>query len=111
MARPLFSMSQFARLLNRLQADGWHIGIVSWLSKSGSDNFNTIVTRTKQEWLNQHLPSAHWDEVVIVPYGTPKHTVVDLPSGILFDDEAPHRHNWSGIAYDVENIVSILKSL
>ena len=111
MAHPLFSMSQFARLLNRLQADGWHIGIVSWLSKSGSDNFNTIVTRTKQEWLNQHLPSVHWDEVVIVPYGTPKHTVVDFPSGILFDDEAPNRHNWTGIAYDVENIIGILKSL
>ena len=31
-AKPLVNMSLLARLLNHLQAEGWHIGIVSWLS-------------------------------------------------------------------------------
>ena len=110
-AAPLFNMSQFARLLNRLQADGWHIGIVSWLSKNGTAEFNAEVIIAKRMWLKKHLPSVYWDEYKIVPYGTPKHLVVEHPEGILFDDEALNRHNWTGIAYDVENIVGILKSL
>lgn len=110
-ARPLLNMSHLARLLNRLQADGWHIGIVSWLSKSGTAEFNATVTATKQEWLNRHLHSVHWDEVVIVPYGTPKQAVVEFATGILFDDEIPNRTNWTGTAYDVDNIIDILKGL
>ena len=66
-ARPLVNMNTLARLLNRLQANGWHIGIISWLSKSGTDEFNATVTATKKAWLDRHLHSVHWDEVVIVP--------------------------------------------
>lgn len=111
MAQPLVNMNRLARLLNRLQAEGWHIGIVSWLSKTGSDNFNTIVTETKIEWLDRHLHSVHWDEVVIIPYGIPKHEMVQFATGILFDDECRNRENWTGTAYDVDNIIEILKTL
>jgi hypothetical protein len=110
-AQPLLNMSSLARLLNRLQADGWHIGIVSWLSKSGTAEFNEVVTATKVEWLNRHLHSVNWNEVVIVPYGTPKQEVVQFATGILFDDETPNRNNWIGTAYDVQNIIEILKGL
>ena len=110
-ARPLVNMSSLARLLNRLQADGWHIGIVSWLSKDSSDIFNTQVTMAKMEWLNRHLKSVHWDEYNFLNYGTPKHERVMFADGILFDDEAPNRTNWTGIAYDVQNILEILKGL
>jgi hypothetical protein len=110
-AQPLLNMSSLARLLNRLQADGWHIGIVSWLSKNGTAEFNEAATITKIEWLNRHLHSVNWNEVVIVPYGTPKQEVVEFSSGILFDDEILNRNNWTGTAYDVENILEILKGL
>ena len=110
-AQPLVNMNSLARLLNHLQADGWHIGIVSWLSKSGTDEYNEVVTTTKVEWLNRHLHSVNWNEVVIVPYGTPKQVVVQFPTGILFDDETPNRINWTGTAYDVQNIIEILKGL
>ena len=60
---------------------------------------------------NRHLHSVHWDEVVIVPYGTPKQAVVEFATGILFDDEIPNRTNWTGTAYDVDNIIEILKGL
>lgn len=109
-AKPLINMNSLARLLNRLQAKGYYIGIVSWLSKNGTESYNEAVTNAKLAWLNKHLHSVHWDEIVIVPYGTPKHEAVSI-EGILFDDEERNRTNWTGIAYDVENIIEILKGL
>ena len=110
-AKPLVNMNLLARLLNRLQAEGYHIGIVSWLSKCGTDEYNATVTSTKENWLNRHLHSVNWNEIVIVPYGTPKQMVVQFADGILFDDEEQNRANWIGTAYDVENIIEILKGL
>lgn len=110
-AQPLVNMNRLARLLNRLRAQGYHIGIVSWTSKSGTDEFNEATKMAKLKWLDRHLPSVHWNEVKIVPYGTPKQTVVDVAGGILFDDETPNRANWIGTAYDVQNIIEILKGL
>ena len=110
-ARPLVNMNMLARLLNRLQADGYHIGIVSWLSKNGTEEFNATVTTANVEWLNRHLNCVHWNEVKIVPYGTPKHEVVEVVGGILFDDELHNRVNWNGVAYDEYDIIEILKGL
>lgn len=110
-AKPLVNMKVLARLLNRLQAKGYHIGIVSWLSKCATDEFNATVTTTKKAWLDRHLHSVHWDEVVIIPYGVPKHEMVRFATGILFDDESRNRENWTGTAYDVDNIIEILKAL
>ena len=110
-AKPMMNMNRLARLLNRLQAEGYHIGIVSWLSKNSNEAYDNAVTLAKAQWLDCHLHSVHWNEVKIVPYGTPKQEVVDVVGGILFDDEAPNRASWTGTAYDVENILEILKGL
>ena len=109
-ATPMVNMSWLAHLLNCLQADGWHIGIVSWLSKNSDRQYDEAVTNAKLEWLNRHLWNVTWDEIHIVPYGTPKQEVVSI-SGILFDDEKPNRNNWNGTAYDVQNILEILEGL
>ena len=110
-ATPLVRMNSLARVLNRLQREGYSIGIVSWLSKSGTQEYNREVTKAKKEWLCTHLKSVSFDEIRIVPYGTPKEKVVDKPKGILFDDEKQNRKNWTGTAYDVNNIIEILKAL
>ena len=110
-AKPMVNMSRLARLLNRLQAEGYHIGVVTWLCRGSDENYDNAVTLAKAQWLDRHLHSVHWNEVKIVPYGTPKQEVVDVTGGILFDDEAPNRANWIGTAYDVENILEILKGL
>ena len=110
-ATPLVRLCTLARVLNRLQRNGWHIGIVSWLSKNGSKEYNNAVTETKLEWLANHMPSVAWNEVKIVEYGTPKSTVVNVQNGILFDDEEQNRTEWNGIAYDVNNIIEVLKSV
>ena len=110
-AKPLVNMRELARILNTLQKNGYHVGIISWLSKAHNAEYDAKVTATKKTWLNKHLGSVQFDEIKIVPYGTPKQESVDFPAGILFDDEKPNRDNWCGNAYDVENILEILQNL
>lgn len=111
-AAPLVNMRVLARLLNQARARGWHIGIISWTSKTGTDEFNEATKMAKLKWLNQHLGSVTWDEIEIVPYGFPKQKAVLFANeGILFDDEERNRENWTGTAYDVDNILEILKGL
>lgn len=110
-AKPLFNMSLFARYLNRLQQNGWEIAIVTWLSKNATDDYNRKVAKAKREWLNRHLPSVEWDRVTILEYGTPKQIYCDYEGDILFDDELNNRANWDGVAFDVENIIEVLKTL
>lgn len=112
MAKPLVRLTTLARLLNRLQRErGYIIGIISWLSKEPTPSYDEAVTNAKLEWLENHMPSVEWDEINIVPHGTPKHEVVANPHGILFDDEQKNRDEWVGTAYNVNNIIEILKSL
>ena len=110
-AKPLVRLCTLARLLNKLQKEGWHIGVVSWLSKNGSDEYNEDVTNAKIEWLNKHMASVKWNEIKIVKYGTPKEKIVNKPMGILFDDEEQNRKNWKGVAYDERKILEVLKAV
>lgn len=110
-AETMVRMATLARLLNRLQRNGYTIGIVSWLAKNSTEEYNRRIEEAKVNWLHKHLPSVHWNELHIVEYGTPKQTVVQYNKGILFDDEEDNRNNWTGIAYDEKNIIEILKGL
>ena len=110
-AEPLLRLCSLARVLNRLQKEGYNIGVISWLSKNGGKLYNKAVTQIKLNWLENHLPSVHWDEIHIVPYGTPKQNFCSTPLDILFDDEEKNRNNWTGRAYDVHNIMEVLKNL
>lgn len=110
-AKPLPHMATLARVLNRLQRKGYEIGIISWLSKTGTPAYNAKVTAAKYTWLAKHLPSVDFDEIIIVPYGTPKQVFCRTPQDILFDDEKPNRDNWTGVAHDVDNIIRTLCSL
>lgn len=107
-AEPLFNFSPLAKQIHRLQKLGYEVNIISWLSKGGNEDFNKRVTETKLKWLAKHLPSVNFDNISIVKYGTPKSTCGD---GILFDDEERNRTEWKGIAYDVNNIIEVLREL
>ena len=107
-AKPLVNLSALARKLNKLQKCGYTINIVSWLSKNSNEDFDKKVTEAKLEWLNHHLPSVKWNEIHIVKYGINKATI---GTGILFDDEEPNRKMWGQGAYDVHNIMEVLKEI
>ena len=107
-AKPLVNMSVLARRLNSLQRKGYKVNVISWLAKNSNSDFDNAVTIAKIKWLRKHLPSVHWDSINIVRYGTPKNTI---GCGILFDDEEPNRKMWGEGAYDVHNILEILKEI
>jgi phosphoglycolate phosphatase-like HAD superfamily hydrolase len=110
-AKVMVNMSHLARVLNKLQKQGYHIGIVSWLSKCPTREYDMAVTKAKYTWLYKHLPSVEFDEIKIVAHGTPKSQAVKYGGGILFDDEQGNRKEWKGQAYDEKNILEILKKL
>lgn len=107
-AKALVNMRQLGKELNRLKQNGYTIGIISWLAKGATDEYNERVAQAKRNWLVKHLGAVQFDEVHIVEYGTPKQT---LGNGILFDDEEPNRMNWIGKAYDVNDIIETLKAI
>ena len=107
-ARPLVNMNVLARLLNKLQNKGYTINIISWLAKNSNSEYDKKVTVAKRNWLKKHLKSVKFNNIFIVPYGTPKYT---LANGILFDDESRNRDEWNGTAYNVDNIIGVLKGL
>jgi hypothetical protein len=108
-------MRVLARVLHTLQNEGVDIGIISWLSRNGSEEYNKKVTATKIKWLQVHLGSVEFNEIHILPYGVPKSTVAQKGS-ILFDDEMNNRKEFmtaddSNMAFDVDNIIEILKNI
>ena len=110
-AKPLVKLNVLARRLNTLQKRGYRLAVISWLSKCGTVEYNDAVTLAKRRWLAEHLPSVAWDRVTIVPYGTPKQNYCETVADILFDDEEHNRTEWTGKAYDVDNILAVLKAL
>ena len=110
-AEPMVRMASLARILNRLQREGYTIGIISWLSKEPTPDYDMAVATAKMEWLAKHLPSVHFDEIHIISYGVCKSSVVAEVGGILFDDEERNRQEWVGTAYDVNNIIEVLRGL
>jgi hypothetical protein len=114
-ARPLVNMRVFARLLNILHNEGYRIGVISWLAKDSTPQYDEEVEYAKRLWLTIHLKSVKFDEVHIVKYGTPKSTLARKGS-ILFDDEYNNRREFveadeNNIAYDVGAIIRTIKDI
>lgn len=110
-ANVLVNMSLLARYLNKLKAIGYTVGIISWLAKGSTKDYDKRVIKAKTEWLARHLKSVEFDEINIVAYGTPKSMVASTTDGILFDDEEFNRKEWKGQAYNEKEIIKILKNL
>lgn len=107
-ALPLVNFSALARILNRLQRNGYKINIISWLAKNSTAEFDLEVTRIKKEYLAKRLPSVHFDNITILPYGTPKQM---FGCGYLFDDEEHNRNEWGEGAFNVKDLINTLKML
>lgn len=109
----MLKMSTLARLLHKAQANGYGIGIISWLAKHSNEGYDKAVEQAKREWLKKHLPSVEWDAMYFVKYGTPKH---EIGSGLLFDDNEQIREEWTNadeysFALPPERIIGVLKAL
>lgn len=110
-AKPMVNLSVLARTIHRLQANGYKVGIISWLAKNSNNEYDELVTDAKLDYFKKHLPSVQFDEIHIIPYGTPKAT---CGTGILFDDEEHNRIEWEkfgGIAFDEKDLLKTLRGL
>lgn len=110
MAKPLCRMATLARMLNRAQAKGHELCIISWCSKCSTLAYDEAVRTAKLAWLAKHLPSVKWDVVQIVPYGQDKWQT--CKSGVLFDDEERNRNGWmNGCAFEPQHIFEVLSTI
>lgn len=107
----MLNMQLLARLLNRVQAAGNELVIVSWLSKEPTPEYNEAVTAAKLAWLGHHLHSVSWDEINIISYGVCKNEFCKDEEDILFDDEKHNRDEWDGEAYEPSDIIEVLKGI
>lgn len=109
-AKANINLSLLARYLNKLKANGYKIGIISWTSMQSSKEYEEAVATAKINWLISHLSSVWFDEVNIVPYGTEKN-LFNNGHDLLFDDDARVRKNWTGESYPPEQILEVLHNL
>lgn len=106
-AKPLVNPEKLKKIIEKLKAEGYNFGIISWTSKNGSKDFNKKVRKTKIEWLNKYFPDC-FSEIHIIKYGTPKYKVAKN-HGILFDDEIGNREKWNkGESFSEKDIFTIL---
>ena len=115
-AEVMLNMQALAHRLNKLQANGYTIGIISWLSKDSNPEYDAAVIAEKLAWLNKHLNSVKWNEVHMVAYGKKKSKLAEVKDGYLFDDNESVRREWikhnpNGWAFDVNNILGVLDLL
>lgn len=109
-AAVMWNMNKLARKLNRLQRAGYKLGIISWLSKTSTPEYDEAVTAAKMWWLKKHLASVHFDAINIVSYGVNKWEVCG--AGILFDDEERNRNDWkNGMAFHPNIMMDVLNKL
>ena len=107
----LVDMVRLNEVLYSLIAQGYSVGIVSWLSKGATKEYDNAVRAVKKVWIKKYMPLA--SEIHIVKYGTPKHLIVSDKNSILVDDNAEVRDSWSrGMTIDAtKDIIAELERL
>lgn len=111
-ARPMCDMVILSELLIKAKAQGYGIGIITWLSKGATKEYKKAVRQAKKQWLNNYL-GVELDEAHFIQYGTRKDYVAKDKKGILFDDDERVRILWKGKAYNPteQNIIEVLQEI
>lgn len=95
--------------IKTLKENGTKIGIVSWLAKNSTKEYDERVTKAKLNWLAKNFNFA--DEIHIVPYGTDKKSVVLDKNGYLVDDEIGNLKAWGNKTINAKEMKKELKKL
>ena len=109
-AKPIVNLSLLARLLNKVQRNGYEICVVTALAKNSTADYDEKVRNAKIKWLAKHLKSVHFNEIKFVPYWYTKNDVNE-GNDWLFDDEERHLSAWTGTAYPANTMIEVLKAL
>jgi len=92
-AEPKVDMVELVKILDQLKNNGYTIGIITWLSMNSTEGYKKKVREAKAEWISKFFPF-NFDEIHMVKYGAPKHTIAKIKKGILVDDNKEVRANW-----------------
>lgn len=111
-ARPMCNMVILSELLIEAKAQGYGIGIITWLSKDATKAYKKAIKQAKKQWLDNYL-GVELDEAHFVQYGTRKDYVAKDKKGIIFDDDKRVRMWWKGEAYNPteQSIIEILQGI
>ncbi len=73
------------------------IGVISWLARDSTPDYDKAVRRAKKKWLADNFPWA--TEVHIIKHGTPKQFAAKAKTdAILVDDETANCEKWENSA-------------
>ena len=108
-AKPLGNMNRLKKIIDKLIAIGYTIGVISWLAKDGSYAYDWRVRKAKKYWLKKHLPNIK--ECHFIKYGKSKKASCKIKDSILVDDDATVRARWNGTTIDASNFEKMLASL
>ena len=106
---PLVNMMTLEEVAKKLIETGIEIGIITWLPRDASKEYEAKCAKVKEEWKNLYMP--YVNEFYTVPYGTAKHKVPVKKSKtmILFDDNYNVRCAWDSTiqrkSYNVDQII------
>ncbi len=89
-------MGDIERLAAICAAHGATVGVISWLAKGASPDYDRRVRQAKRRWIARNFPWA--EDIHVVRYGTPKQSVIRGDGAILVDDELPNCDRWSNPA-------------
>ncbi len=111
-ARPMCDMAILSELLIKAKAQGYGIGIITWLSKDATKAYKKAVRQAKKQWLNNYL-GVKLDEAHFIQYGTRKDYVAKDKQGLIFDDDERVRAKWKGTAINPteQNIIEVLQEM
>ena len=109
-ASPLIDIKELEDVLTIIQSMGIRVSILSALAKVSNDTYDEQVIKAKKEWINTHFTNFQFDNIIIIPYDSPKE-LYGNDGDIIFDDSTSVRDNWCGVSYDVNNIIDDLKEI
>lgn len=100
---PMVDMDKLAEVCGKLMAQGWKVGVITWLPMMASESYEEESSKEKKAWLDRHMP--YVQEVHCLPYGTPKQRGPRVHSDrmVLVDDNEAVRQMWE-IGYKRQTI-------
>ena len=71
-AKPMMNFSSLARLLNRLQREGYKLTIISWLAKNSTDEYDEqlkLCQEVDDQIIQCQIDQANWNKTILDTYG------------------------------------------
>ena len=92
-SKMLVDYDNFISILIQLKEKGYKLGIISWLSKNATKEYQNKVRSAKTRYIKKYFSNI-FDEIHIIQYGKNKSQYCK-ENDILFDDELNNRSNWN----------------